>query len=53
LVYGAREPKVGALTSRFALADHPALRRIEIVGGILANEAAELLSRFFEQLRGD
>jgi tRNA(adenine34) deaminase len=51
IVYGAREPKFGALGSRFDLGRHEALRRIEIQGGVLADEAAELMSRFFCQLR--
>jgi tRNA(adenine34) deaminase len=51
LVYGAAEPKFGALGSRFELASHEALRRLTIVGGVLAEEAAALLSAFFAGLR--
>jgi tRNA(adenine34) deaminase len=53
LVYGAPEPKFGALGSRFDLAGHPALRKLELVGGVLADEAAALLSQFFSTLRGE
>lgn len=51
IVYGAAEPKFGALSSRFELQSHPALRKLEIVPSVLAEESAELLSYFFQQLR--
>lgn len=51
LVYGAAEPKFGALGSRFDLRGHEALARLEITGGLLAEEAAELLGSFFSALR--
>lgn len=52
LVYGAPEPKFGALGSRFDLMGHPALRKLEITSGVLAQDAAALLGRFFADLRG-
>jgi tRNA(adenine34) deaminase len=52
LVYGAAEPKFGALGSRFDLREHPALRKLHITAGVLADEAAKLLSAFFAALRG-
>jgi len=51
LVYGAAEPKFGALGSRFDLGGHPALRKLQITSGVLADEAAELLAAFFARLR--
>ncbi len=51
LYYGAPEPKFGALGSRYDLTDHPALSRLEISGGLLADESAALLGRFFSGLR--
>jgi tRNA(adenine34) deaminase len=51
LVYGAAEPKFGALGSRFDLHGHEALARLEITGGVLAEEAAQLLGSFFKALR--
>jgi len=51
LVYGAPEPKFGALGSRFDLGGHPALRKLRITSGVLAEEAAELLADFFSRLR--
>jgi tRNA(adenine34) deaminase len=52
LVYGAPEPKFGALGGRFDLTGHPALRKLEIKSGVLAGEAAQLLADFFARLRG-
>lgn len=51
VVYGVDEPKFGALTSRFNLRDHEALRRISVTGGVLAGQSAALLSSFFAGLR--
>jgi len=51
LVYGAPEPKFGALGSRFDLRGAEALKRISIAGGVLAGEAAALMSEFFKALR--
>jgi tRNA(adenine34) deaminase len=53
LVYGAPEPKFGALGSRFDLREHPALRKLSITAGVLADEATQLLSVFFAALRGE
>jgi tRNA(adenine34) deaminase len=53
LVFGASEPKFGAVGSRFDLAGHPALRKLEIVSGVLAAEATALLNQFFTALRGE
>jgi tRNA(adenine34) deaminase len=52
LVYGATEPKTGAIESAHQLFEtgkfnhHP-----EIEGGVLADESAALLTRFFENRR--
>jgi tRNA(Arg) A34 adenosine deaminase TadA len=53
IVYGAAEPKFGAVQSRFELGAHPALRKLTITGGVLALEAAALLAQFFQALRSD
>jgi len=54
LVYGATEPKTGAIESAFQLAeDGQHNHTIEIVGGILADESSELLSRFFKRRRDE
>lgn len=51
LVFGAREPKFGALYSRFGMAKDPAFAKLEIVEGVLANQAVDLLQDFFGWLR--
>jgi tRNA(adenine34) deaminase len=53
VVYGARDPKAGAVESLYRLLDDARLNhRAEVLGGVLADEAARLLSEFFETRRG-
>lgn len=48
LVYGAPEPKSGAVESTAQVLSNPRLNhRVEVVGGVLAEESAALLRRFF------
>ncbi len=52
LVYGADDPKAGAVRSVFAIADHPHLNhRIEVTAGVLRGECAALLHTFFAARR--
>ena len=52
LVYGARDPKAGAAESLYRLLDDARLNhRAAVTGGVLADEAAQLLSAFFETRR--
>lgn len=51
IIFGAHEPKFGALGSVFNMQDHPALRRIEFMGGLLEEESKEMLKSFFTRLR--
>ncbi|MGH7331356.1 MAG: tRNA adenosine(34) deaminase TadA [Candidatus Rokuibacteriota bacterium] len=52
LVYGAPDPKAGAVESLYRLVDDTRLNhRIETVGGVLAEESAALLRAFFEMRR--
>lgn len=52
LVYGAADPKAGFCGTLGDLARDPRLNhRLEVVGGVLAEESAELLRRFFDRLR--
>ncbi len=52
LVYGCANPKAGAVTTLFQLATDPRLNhRIEVLGGVRAEESAQLLSEFFADLR--
>ena len=48
LVYGADEPKGGAIRSCLRVLDAPALNhRVEVVSGVLAAESVQLLQSFF------
>jgi tRNA(adenine34) deaminase len=52
LVYGADDPKGGAVRSCFAVFDHPRVNhRVEITAGVCADEAAALLQTFFAARR--
>ena len=52
VVYGAADPKAGAVTSLYRLLDDSRLNhRATATGGILADECAALLRRFFESRR--
>lgn len=52
LVYGAAEPKAGAVVSTARVLDNPRLNhRVAVVGGVLADEAARLLQEFFAARR--
>jgi len=52
LVFGALDPKAGAAVSLYRLAEDERLNhRLEVTGGVLAEESAALLKEFFERLR--
>src|SRR5213593_525588 len=52
IVYGATDPKTGAIRSHLQITDAPHLNhRIEVVSGILEEESAALLRRFFDSRR--
>ena len=52
LVFGAAEPKTGAVTSCMALLDQPWLNhRVAWQGGVLAEECSGMLAHFFRQRR--
>ena len=52
IVYGAADPKTGACGSVFDLAANAKMNhRIEVTGGVLAEECAALLKRFFASRR--
>lgn len=52
LVYGPQDPKAGAAFSLYNIPQDPRLNHeVEIVAGVLAGECAELLRRFFGELR--
>lgn len=53
LVYGAPEPKAGAVESTQRAHEHPALNhRMTVVSGVLAAECRDIVQRFFEARRG-
>ncbi|MDX1502828.1 MAG: tRNA adenosine(34) deaminase TadA [Thermoanaerobaculia bacterium] len=53
LVYGAPDPKAGFCGSLGDLTRDPRLNhRLEVAGGVLAEECGELLRAFFARLRG-
>jgi tRNA(adenine34) deaminase len=52
LVYGATEPKTGAVCSAFSVLDAPSHNhQIEVRHGVLAEECATKLREFFQQRR--
>jgi tRNA(adenine34) deaminase len=52
VIYGARDPKCGAVTSLYnMLTDERLNHQVEITEGILSEDCGEILSRFFRQKR--
>ena len=52
LVYGADDPKAGAVHSVMAVLNHPQLNhKIEVRSGVLAGRSAEVLQTFFRNRR--
>ncbi|HTQ07836.1 MAG TPA: tRNA adenosine(34) deaminase TadA [Polyangiaceae bacterium] len=52
VVYGALDPKAGALSSLFTLGSDPRLNhRFSVTSGVLAADGARRLSEFFAKLR--
>ncbi|MDZ4166343.1 MAG: tRNA adenosine(34) deaminase TadA [Coriobacteriia bacterium] len=52
LVYGAADPKAGAIGTLYDLSDDPRLNhRFEVTAGVLEAECGEILKEFFKGLR--
>ena len=52
VVYGADDPKAGAVRSCFSILEHEKLNhRVDVTSGVLAEESVELLRSFFEVRR--
>lgn len=52
VVYGADDPKAGAVTTLYTIGSDPRLNhRFERVRGVLADECGALLSEFFAEIR--
>jgi tRNA(adenine34) deaminase len=53
LIYGADDPKAGAVTSIMQVLNHPGLNhRVQVTKGVLGGRSAELLQSFFRERRG-
>ena len=52
LVYGASEPKAGAVRSAMRALDHPALNhRVEVIEGVLDEECGQIMQEFVRDRR--
>ena len=52
LVYGAGDPKAGAIHSILQVVNHPSMNhQMDVRGGVLAGRAAEILQEFFRRHR--
>ena len=52
LIYGADDPRGGAVRSCFEVLSHPRLNhRVEVISGVLAQESSSLLQSFFAARR--
>ncbi len=52
VVYGAADPKAGAVHSLYRLLDDGRLNhRCEVIAGVMAEPCGRILSRFFQQQR--
>jgi tRNA(adenine34) deaminase len=53
LVYGARDPKAGAVGGVMQVLNHPKLNhRVEVTEGVLGGRCMEILQAFFRERRG-
>ena len=52
LVYGAGDPKIGAVASQCKILELPGLNhRVEVTGGVMAAECSKVLKQFFRARR--
>ena len=52
LVYGASDPKAGAVSSVLQVVNHPSLNhKMEVKSGVLEQECSEILQKFFREKR--
>jgi tRNA(adenine34) deaminase len=53
LVYGADDPKAGAVSSVLKVLNHPQMNhQMEVTAGVLAGRCAEMVQAFFRERRG-
>lgn len=53
LVFGAPDEKAGAVVSRARVLEGPWPHRVEVTGGVLAEEARQLIQAFFRERRAE
>ncbi len=54
LVYGAADPRAGAVTTLFQLCTDPRLNhRLEVCGGVLEAQCREMIQSFFQKKRAE
>ena len=52
MVFGAKDPKAGAVVSNFGIGtDNTLNHTVEYTGGVFEEECGKILSEFFERLR--
>lgn len=52
LIYGAADPKAGAVHSLMNIVQDPRLNhRVEVIAGVLEEECSDLMKQFFRRLR--
>ena len=52
LIYGAPEPKAGAVSSAISVLNHPALNhRVDVIPAVLEAECRSVMQRFFQSRR--
>jgi tRNA(adenine34) deaminase len=52
LIYGAPDPKAGAVESVMKVLNHPQLNhQMEVRGGVLADRCSQMLREFFRERR--
>ena len=52
LVYGCKDPKIGAVHSQWKALDYPqSNHRLQVVSGIMEEDCSRLIKNFFANLR--
>lgn len=51
LIFGARDPSLGAVESHMKITEFPDGKRIQCIGGVMEEESEALIKKFFTRLR--
>ncbi len=51
VIFGAKDPRMGAMGSLINLNDYPLGYKVKVTGGVLAEESIKLMSEFFKEKR--